>query len=63
MYDFNYNQIKDKYNVMAKLLFADTDSLCYYIQTKDVYKDMKKNKQLFDTSDYPKDHTLYSEKN
>jgi len=42
MYDFHYNHIKNKYNENAKLLFTDTDSLCYYIQTNDVYKDMKK---------------------
>lgn len=43
MYDFHYNYIKKKYNKKAQLLFTDTDSLCYQIQTKDVYKDFWKD--------------------
>ena len=35
-------------------MFADTDSLCYEIKTDDVYKDLFKDKELFDNSDYPK---------
>jgi hypothetical protein len=52
MYDFHYEYIKPKYGDKATLLFTDTDSLCYYIETEDVYGDMKGNKQLFDFSDY-----------
>jgi len=63
MYDFHYDHIKNKYNEKAQLLFTDTDSLCYCIHTKDVYADMKKNKHLFDTSNYPEQHKLYSAKN
>jgi hypothetical protein len=62
MYEFHYKHIKKKYGEKAKLLFTDTDSLCYEIETKDLYKDMKKDKDLYDTSNYPKDHFLYSNK-
>lgn len=63
MYDFHYNHIKKKYGENSKLLFTDTDSLCYHIKTDDLYKDFKKDKKLFDTSNYDKKHFLYSEKN
>ncbi|KAK3106807.1 hypothetical protein FSP39_000183 [Pinctada imbricata] len=53
MYDFHYNYVKKKYDQKAKLLFTDTDSLCYEIHTNDIYEDIFKDKQLFDLSNYP----------
>jgi hypothetical protein len=45
------------------LLYTDTDAFIYEIQTEDIYKDMKEDEDLYDFSDYPKDHFCYSEKN
>ena len=55
--------MKKKYGEKAKLLFTDTDSLTYHIETKDVYKDMETMKDQFDFSEYPKDHFLFNETN
>ena len=57
MYDFHYRYIKPKYGSKAKLLFTDTDSFLYEIQTEDFYKDIAGDvKDRFDTSDYPEGH-------
>ena len=57
MFDFHYKYIKPKYGNKAKLLFTDTDSFLYEIQTKDFYKDISGDvKDRFDTSDYPENH-------
>ena len=57
MYDFYYNYIKTKYGDKAKLLFIDTDSLAYEINTKDFYQDVNPNiAERFGTSDYQTNH-------
>ena len=60
IYEFNYKYIGRKYNNHAKLLFTDTDSLVYEIETDDVYEDFYGHKNvLFDFSDYPDDSELF----
>ena len=63
MYDFHYNHIKHKYGNKAKLLFTDTDSLTYEIETKDAYKDFFKDKSKFDNSDYPENSPYFNKTN
>ena len=62
MYDFHYNYILPKYSD-AKLLFTDTDSLCYHIKTEDIYSDFFANRERFDNSDYPSDSKFYFAEN
>ena len=57
MFDFHYKYIKPKYGNKAKLLFTDTDSFLYEIETEDFYKDITPDvKERFDTSEYPEKH-------
>ena len=61
MYDFHYEHGEKKHN--AKLLFTDTDSLVYKIETYDVYEDFYKDKHLFHLSNCPKDSKLFDPDN
>ena len=60
---FYYEYVKSKFGDQAKLLFTDNDSLCYHIQTEDVYKDIQEGEDLFNTFDYPQDRLLNSNTN
>ena len=63
MYRFHYDYMTPKYGPRAKLLFTDTDSLMYVIETEDAYKDMYENRQLFDLASYPKTSQFYDPSN
>ena len=63
MYDFHYNYIKKKYNDKAKLLFTDTDSLCYEVETEDMPSDIWNDKEMFDFSDYSAESPFHSTEN
>ena len=47
----------------TKLLFTDTDSLCYELHEKHPYKKMYKYKELFDLNNYPKSSKYYCSDN
>ena len=57
MYQFWYEHLKNKYKV--ELVYTDTDSFIIQVETDDIYKDMFENKNLYDFSEYPKDHPNY----
>ena len=46
----------------SRLLFTDTDSLAYAVQTNDIYKDMAADNK-YDFSKYPLNHPLYNTSN
>ncbi len=62
MFKFHYMVMKQSFN--CRLLYSDTDSLLYRIQTEDLYADLAAKRDLhdkFDFSNYPRDHTLFNE--
>ena len=59
MYQFWYDHLKNKYNNKVELIYTDTDSLIIKVETDDIYKDMLEDKNLYDFSEYPKDHPNY----
>ena len=61
MYKFHYKFIKPMYGQDVDLCLTDTDSLLYHVRTKDIYADMAQNLKYFDTSNFDKDHPLFSE--
>ena len=47
----------------SKLLFTDTDSLCYEIEANDVYKDFFNDRDKFDFSEYDKNSKYFDDFN
>ncbi|XP_050059779.1 uncharacterized protein LOC126551070 [Aphis gossypii] len=63
MYDYHYNVMKKHYKDKIKLMYTDTDSLVYHINTDDFYKDLIENPNLMDrldTADLPPIHPCYT---
>ena len=63
MYDFYYNQMKTPYGERCQVLYTDTYSLLLEIESEDIYGDMAMRAELYDTSDYPREHPLHSTAN
>ena len=59
MYKFYYDTI-EKHFPNNEVLYSDTDSMVLNIYTEDLYSDLKKIKDHLDTSNYSKEHPLYS---
>lgn len=60
MYDYYYNNIIVGYPG-ARMMYTDTDSFLFYIETEEFYKEIPLNK--YDTCNYPEDSPFYSETN
>jgi len=57
MYNFHYNYMKPKCGSEAKLLYTDTDSYIYEIETDDFYRDIAGDVETwFDTSKFDASH-------
>ena len=66
MYDFHYNHMCVKYPRanQLRLLFTDTDSIAYAVQTDDIHRDMGDDAaSRYDFNEYPLDHPLYGTSN
>ena len=60
MFNFYYGHLKALYADSIRMCYTDTDSVIVHIKTDDVYADMANHLDLYDTSNYPIDHPLYS---
>jgi len=65
LYDMHYNYILNKFlPEKVELLFTDTNSLSYSIETSDIYEDILPDAgDRFDCSEYPEKHKLFSTTN
>lgn len=64
MYDFHYNYFVKKFGIEnIKLLFTDTDSLCYSVKCRDIYESLLEDRELFDNADYDKKSPFFFSNN
>ena len=63
MYKYYYEVLVAKYGSKLNLLYTDTDSLMICLQSKNINEDLKKIGDTLDTSNFNKNHPLYSSKN
>lgn len=53
IYNFLYGFLKPLYKEKVEVAYTDTDSFILDVECEDFYKDISKNIDMFDTSDYP----------
>ena len=56
LYDFHYEHMLPRYGNKCDIMYTDTDSLIYNVECADVYEDMKRDIDRFDTRDYAIDN-------
>ncbi|KAL6419452.1 hypothetical protein ACFW04_011401 [Cataglyphis niger] len=52
LYEFHYEYMLPLYRDKREIMYTDTDSLIYRVECEDIYEDMKRDIDRFDTSDY-----------
>ena len=62
MIRFHYNYFMKKYPA-AKLLFTDTDSLMYWVETADIYKELFADREHFDFASFEKTSPYFDASN
>ena len=63
MYNFHYNVMKKHFGSRLQLLYTDTDSLLYEIESEDLYLELRSLQEHFDFSNYPENSALFSTQN
>ena len=64
MYDFHYNVMKPVFGSRMQLLYTDTDSFIYHIESEDVYRELQPmGREHFDFSNFPTSHFLRDDSN
>lgn len=57
LYSFHYeHMLKEHPKENVKICYMDTDSLIYDVKCDDIYEEIKKHSDLFDTSNYPENN-------
>ncbi|XP_070169356.1 uncharacterized protein [Polyergus mexicanus] len=56
LYKFHYEYMLPLYRDKCRVMYTDTDNLIYRVECEDVYEDMKRDIDRFDTSDYAMDN-------
>ena len=64
MHEFYYDCLLPKFGVdKLHLCFTDTDSLICHVETEDLHADLQSISHWLDTSNFDRDHPLFSETN
>ena len=63
IYEFHYDNMKNKCGINSLLLFTETDNLMYEIKSEDVYENFRKDKEMFNFSNYSTKSKYYDDSN